>query len=116
MESLVDIVTTSFQAVLAVAIVFTAGYALNSNQDAGFAKVRQIFPIPSSNAMADRQAISTTSRRMLLPALIFTTLATSSMTWRTFMMRKFSRARSRLTDRMANCNYRIDNPSFVASV
>lgn len=39
MESLVDIVTTSFQAVLAIAVVFTAGYALNSKQDAVFAAV-----------------------------------------------------------------------------
>lgn len=39
MESLVDIVTTVFQAVLAVAIVFTAGYAVNSSQDVVFAKV-----------------------------------------------------------------------------
>lgn len=39
MESLVDIVTTSFQAVLAIAIVFTAGYVLNSKQDAVFAGV-----------------------------------------------------------------------------
>lgn len=39
MESLVDIVTTGFQAVLAVALVFTAGYAINGNQDVVFAKV-----------------------------------------------------------------------------
>lgn len=41
MESLVDIVTTGFQAVLAVAVVFTAGYVLNSSQDVAFAKVSE---------------------------------------------------------------------------
>lgn len=39
MESLVDLVTTSFQAVAAVAVVFTAGYAVNSKLDAAFASV-----------------------------------------------------------------------------
>jgi high-affinity nickel permease len=42
MESVVDIVTTAFQAVLAVAVVFTAGYALNDTQDAPLAKVSPI--------------------------------------------------------------------------
>jgi hypothetical protein len=39
MESLVDLVTTSFQAVAAVAVVFTAGYAINTRQDAKLASV-----------------------------------------------------------------------------
>jgi hypothetical protein len=39
MESLVDLVTTSFQAVTGVAVVFTAGYAINHKQDAAFASV-----------------------------------------------------------------------------
>lgn len=46
MESLVDIVTTGFQAVLAVAIVFTAGYALNGSQDVVFAKVSLCYTTP----------------------------------------------------------------------
>jgi len=42
MESLVDLVTTSFQAVAGVAVVFTAGYAINTKQDAKFASVNLI--------------------------------------------------------------------------
>jgi hypothetical protein len=45
MESLVDLVTTSFQAVAGVAVVFTAGYAINTKQDAKFASVNPtLFP------------------------------------------------------------------------
>jgi hypothetical protein len=45
MESLVDLVTTSFQAVAGVAVVFTAGYAINTKQDAKFASVNPVhFP------------------------------------------------------------------------
>jgi hypothetical protein len=45
MESLVDLVTTSFQAVAGVAVVFTAGYAINTKQDAKFASVTPtLFP------------------------------------------------------------------------
>ncbi len=32
MESLVDIVSTTFQAVLAVCVIFTAGYAFNGKR------------------------------------------------------------------------------------
>jgi len=42
MESLVDLVTTSFQAVAAVAVVFTCGYAINTQQDVKFASVSSI--------------------------------------------------------------------------
>lgn len=89
MESLVDIVTTVFQAVLAVAIVFTAGYALNSSQDVVFAKVSPTI-IDLERKWAHEQNIATTARRLLLPALIFTTLAATSMTWGTLLKRKYS--------------------------
>lgn len=32
MESLIDVITTSFQAVLTVCVVFTAGYAYNGDR------------------------------------------------------------------------------------
>jgi hypothetical protein len=87
MESLVDLVTTSFQAVAAVAVVFTAGYAINTRQDAKFASV-------SNNPLRPRasltiQSILSVARDVLLPALLFTTLASTAMTWRTLLMREF---------------------------
>jgi hypothetical protein len=86
MESLVDLVTTSFQAVAGVAVVFTAGYAINTKQDAKFAKVDST---PSHGVkIADEQSILAIARDVLLPALLFTTLSTTSMTWRTLLMRK----------------------------
>ena len=39
MESLVDITTTSFKAILAVCVVFTAGYAYNGKQDPSVRRV-----------------------------------------------------------------------------
>jgi hypothetical protein len=48
MESLVDITTTTFQAIVAVCVVFTAGYAYNSQRSAKLAEVsdeRRPFPI-----------------------------------------------------------------------
>lgn len=117
MESLVDIVTTGFQAVLAVAIVFTAGYVLNSSQDAAFAKVSlTVFGI--NLECANEQSIATTARSLLLPALIFTTLATTSMSWRTLLMRECGRQGGdpELTYRMAIRDNRFDDPSDFVGV
>ena len=85
MESLVDLVTTSFQAVAGVAVVFTAGYAINTKQDTKFASVYPtLFP---SSEIAHEQSILAVARNVLLPALLFTTLSTTSMTWRSLLMR-----------------------------
>jgi len=55
MESLVDLVTTSFQAVAGVAVVFTAGYAINPKQDAKFASVSSThFPPLENRSRAER--------------------------------------------------------------
>jgi hypothetical protein len=51
MESLVDVVTTSFQAVAAVAVVFTCGYAINTKQDVKFASVSSISALLSKSLM-----------------------------------------------------------------
>ncbi|ORX36960.1 mitochondrial carrier domain-containing protein [Kockovaella imperatae] len=65
MESLVDVVTTVFQATVAGAVVFTAGYANNEER-----------------ATAIQKAASPLSRRIFLPCLVFLTLAGSTyLTW-----------------------------------
>jgi hypothetical protein len=45
MESLVDIVTTTFQAILVVCIVFTAGYAYNATQSGSVFEVSAGLPL-----------------------------------------------------------------------
>ncbi|WVQ85124.1 hypothetical protein IAT38_007289 [Cryptococcus sp. DSM 104549] len=65
-ESLVDVTTTTFQAILAVAVVFTAGYAYNGKD----------VPLLSITLV-------TLSRKLLLPLLLLTTFASSrTLTWR----------------------------------
>ncbi|OCF34749.1 mitochondrial carrier protein [Kwoniella heveanensis BCC8398] len=69
MESIVDVTTTVFQAILAVAVVFTAGYVYNGKHV---------------------QHLSTTlltfSRTVLLPCFLFTTFAgSSSLTWKVLL-------------------------------
>ena len=50
-----DLVTTSFQAVAGVAVVFTAGYAINPKQDAKFASVSSThFPPLENRSRAER--------------------------------------------------------------
>lgn len=39
MESLIDVVTTSFEAILGACVVFAAGYAYNTKQDKGVGQV-----------------------------------------------------------------------------
>ncbi|WWD22912.1 hypothetical protein CI109_107407 [Kwoniella shandongensis] len=66
MESLVDVTTTSFQAILAVVVVFTAGYAYKGKHVASLSTTLISF-----------------SRNVLLPALVLTTFAASpSLTWK----------------------------------
>ncbi|WVF66676.1 hypothetical protein IAT40_001417 [Kwoniella sp. CBS 6097] len=69
MESIVDVTTTVFQAILAVAVVFTAGYVYNGKHV---------------------QHLSTTlltfARSVLLPCFLFTNFAgSSSLTWKVLL-------------------------------
>ncbi|KIR62579.1 mitochondrial carrier protein [Cryptococcus bacillisporus CA1873] len=66
MESLVDVITTVFQAILAVNVVFTVGYAYNGKRVSALSKT-----------------LSALSNNLLLPLLILTTFAASpSLTWK----------------------------------
>ncbi|AAW45194.2 hypothetical protein CNH03310 [Cryptococcus deneoformans JEC21] len=66
MESVVDVVTTVFQAILAVNVVFTVGYAYNGKRASTLSKT-----------------LSALSNNLLLPLLILTTFAASpSLTWK----------------------------------
>ncbi|OXC67858.1 hypothetical protein AYX13_03539 [Cryptococcus neoformans] len=66
MESLADVVTTVFQAILAVNVVFTVGYAYNGKRVSTLSKT-----------------LSALSNNLLLPLLILTTFAASpSLTWK----------------------------------
>ncbi|WVR03203.1 hypothetical protein IAU60_000194 [Kwoniella sp. DSM 27419] len=70
MESIVDVTTTTFQAILAVAVVFTAGYAY-SGKHVEYAS----------------RTLSIIAKNVLLPCLIFTTFAGSaSLTWKSLLM------------------------------
>ncbi|ORY23711.1 mitochondrial carrier domain-containing protein [Naematelia encephala] len=65
MESFVDITTTAFEAILAVCVVFTAGYAYNGK-----------------HGVTLSSTLTTISKDVLLPCLVFSTLAGSSwLTW-----------------------------------
>ncbi|RXK37497.1 hypothetical protein M231_05218 [Tremella mesenterica] len=70
MESLVDVITTSFQAVVAVCVVFTAGYSY-----------------AGSKAPEIGQILRTVTGRVLLPCQILVVLASSpSLTWRSLLL------------------------------
>jgi hypothetical protein len=57
MESLVDVTTTAFQAILGVCVVFAAGYAYNTNQERELGKVSEMIRDISVN-IADAQRSS----------------------------------------------------------
>lgn len=56
------------------------------------------------------QSMGACARRLLLPATVFFTLATTTMTWRTVLMREFTLCLAVLTIRMADRHYRLDHP------
>ncbi len=104
MESFVDICTTSFQAVLAVCVVFTAGYAYNGKQGPTLSIVGARRTARSDRSSSGRsQNLIALSRNVLLPCLLLTAFASSSfLTWR----RLLSCKSFRLADApiMLNCH------------
>lgn len=96
MESLVDVTTTAFEGILGVCVIFAAGYAYNAKQDHETGKVcsppcSAFAILVGVDVLTLYQTLRGISRKLLLPALVFVTFASSgNLTWKRLPQRECS--------------------------